>query len=63
MPPLAAQLPDGLLDAFRLAALEGTSHVEREAGPFCIEVRLFRREKTQPIEWALKVIQKEWRGP
>jgi len=46
----APELPVGLLDAFKLMALDGVSHCQAYGGPFEFRVTLFKRDpKTEAV--------------
>ena len=61
MPLTARELPEGLLDAFRLAAFQAIEHVHAYGGPVDINVKVFKRDAASPIEAKIVTIQREWR--
>lgn len=57
---LAEKLPPGLLDAFRLAALEATAHVEHYCGSCVIEAKLSKRDRESAVQVSVRLKEKEW---
>ena len=57
----AQELPTGLIDAYRAAALEAVAHVERHGGPVKIETIFFRDDPASPVRATVRLIHKEWK--
>ena len=44
------------------AALEATAHVEEEMGPVVFQVKIYRRDKLQPLQAQVELVSKRWQA-
>jgi len=50
-----------LLIAFLKALSESLDHVQTETGPVLLQVKLYRRDKLQPLQAEIEITSKKWR--
>jgi len=56
------KLPKGLYERLMKAALEATAHVEEEMGPVVFQVKIYRRDKLQPLQAQVELVSKRWQA-
>ena len=58
---LADDLPPGLLDRFRLVALEAAHHVDTHHTPVVMQIKFFAQSPGQAVQWGIEIVKQEWR--